>query len=263
MSVPIVTLTTDFGTKDPFVGQMKGVMMSITPGVVIVDITHEIPPFNVRKAAFVVAESFNYFPRGTVHVAVVDPGVGTARRPIIVAAEGHLFVGPDNGIFTPIFLRHDEYKVVKIENAQFFFPERGPTFHARDIFAPVAAWLVRGIPLGDFGPPITDPVMLKEEVVFSEGDSIKGRIVYIDRFGNTITNIHKSMLPPDKVDAPWKVRWRNRTVDLVSCYEAASEGGVCALFNSSGYLELFVFMENCATKWHIICGEEVELVSPT
>ncbi|MCX7816334.1 MAG: SAM-dependent chlorinase/fluorinase [Syntrophales bacterium] len=260
MSVPIVTLITDFGTKDPFVGQMKGVMLSINPRIVIVDVTHQIPPFDVRKAAFVVSESFGYFPRGTIHVAVVDPGVGSARRPIIVAAQGHLFVGPDNGIFSLIIDADDNYKVIKIENVKFFFPERGSTFHARDVFAPVAAWLAKGIPVEDFGPPVADPVTLNIDIPLILSNSIKGRVVYIDRFGNCITNIHKRMLPREDMSTQWEVLWRNRTVELVSHYEAASKGDIFALFNSSGYLELFVFMGNCAAEWNFLCGDEVELV---
>ena len=176
-----ITLLTDFGTADYFVGAMKGAILSINPQAVIVDITHEIPAQDVAAGAFTLLAAFDTFPEGTVHVAVVDPGVGSERRPIVVSAGNHLFVGPDNGIFTYIYERDSSFEAVHITDEKYFRNPVSTTFHGRDIFAPVAAALSTGSDPAALGPQILDPIRLFK--------SMEPQIIHIDRFGNLITNI--------------------------------------------------------------------------
>jgi S-adenosylmethionine hydrolase len=179
--VRAITLLTDFGTADYFVGAMKGVILSINPQAVIVDITHEIPAQDVAAGAFTLLAAYDSFPEGTIHVAVVDPGVGSARRPIVVSAGNHLFVGPDNGIFTHIYNRDSSFKVFHIADEKHFRHPVSTTFHGRDIFAPVAAALSTNVDPTSLGPRLSDPIRLFR--------SVEPQIVHIDRFGNLITNI--------------------------------------------------------------------------
>ena len=162
--MPILTLTTDFGTKDGFVGTLKGVIWSICPAAQIADISHEISPQNVLAGAFALWRAYPFFTEGTVHVAVVDPGVGTSRRPIAARLGGHTFVGPDNGLFTPMLDNAEKkgwrLEIVHLTNEKYFLPDVSRTFHGRDIFAPVAAHLANGVPLADLGSAITDQVRL-------------------------------------------------------------------------------------------------------
>jgi S-adenosylmethionine hydrolase len=182
--VRAITLLTDFGTADYFVGAMKGVILSINPQAVIVDITHEIPAQDVAAGAFTLLAAYDSFPEGTIHVAVVDPGVGSARRPIVVTAGNHLFVGPDNGIFTHIYNRDSSFKAFHITDEKHFRHPVSTTFHGRDIFAPVAAALSTGVGVASLGPLISDPIQLFR--------SVEPQVVHIDRFGNLITNITRN-----------------------------------------------------------------------
>jgi len=184
--VRAITLLTDFGTADYFVGAMKGVILSINPQAVIADITHEIPAQDVAAGAFTLLAAHDTFPAGTIHVAVVDPGVGSARRPIVVRAGEHLFVGPDNGTFTYIYDRHSSFEVIHITETKYFRHPVSNTFHGRDIFAPVAAALSIGVDPSSLGPRISDPVRLSIP--------IGPQIIHIDRFGNLITNITRDQL---------------------------------------------------------------------
>jgi S-adenosylmethionine hydrolase len=182
---PCITLLTDFGSADPYVGVMKGVIATICPDATVIDVTHEVPPQDVRTGAFFVERSFRYFPPGTVHVAVVDPGVGTARKPIALRAEGHLFVGPDNGIFG--FASRP--RAVILTQKKYFRGTISNTFHGRDIFAPVAAHLARGTPFENFGPPTKSLVRLSELAPRRTRGGMRARVVCVDRFGNLITNL--------------------------------------------------------------------------
>jgi S-adenosylmethionine hydrolase len=186
--VRAITLLTDFGTADYFVGAMKGVILSINPQAVIVDITHEIPAQDVAAGAFTLLAAYDAFPAGTIHVAVVDPGVGSARRPIVVSAGEYLFVGPDNGLFTYIFDRHSSFEAFHISEKKYFHHSVSNTFHGRDIFAPVAAALSTGVDPSSLGPRISDPVRLSTPA--------GPQIIHIDRFGNLITNITRDQFRP-------------------------------------------------------------------
>ena len=184
--IKIITLLTDFGLKDPYVGIMKGVILSINPEATIVDITHDITPQNVEEAAFLIEEYHRYFPPGTIHLAVIDPTVGSKRRPIIVSKDNNVFIGPDNGLFTLIL---NDAEVYLLENPDFMLKEVSSTFHGRDIFAPAAAHASTGFHPSAFGRMISDPLRLNNMFPTIEGNSLNGRIVRFDSFGNAITNI--------------------------------------------------------------------------
>src|ERR1700736_6342698 len=190
MSPRIITLLTDFGTEDYFVGAMKGVILTRSPKSVLIDIAHGIPPQDVQAAAFTLSAAYSYFPTGSIHLAVVDPGVGSDRRPVLVEAGAHLFVGPDNGLFRLVLEQVPEARIRHLTNSAYFLPNPSSTFHGRDIFAPVAAALAEGVPPEDLGPTIQDPIRLESIRCESLADgTLTGRIIHIDHFGNCITNL--------------------------------------------------------------------------
>jgi S-adenosylmethionine hydrolase len=182
----IITLTTDFGGKDGFAASMKGVILKINPLTQIIDISNEINPQDIWEAAYTLRTAYSQFPKGTVHVAVVDPGVGSGRRPIIAVTESYYFVGPDNGLFTLIYREAERIRVHHITSTHYYLPNPGPTFHGRDIYAPVAGWLAKGIPSGNFGDEITDYVKMNIPTPRISQNGIDGHVVHIDRFGNII-----------------------------------------------------------------------------
>ena len=207
MSPRIITLLTDFGTEDYFVGAMKGVILTRNPAAVIVDITHSIPPQDVRAGAFTLSAVYDSFPAGSIHLAVVDPGVGSNRRPVIIEAAGHLFVGPDNGLFSMVLDRAPGAKVRHVTNTAYLLPDPSSTFHGRDIFAPVAAALAQGVCPGELGPVIQDPVRFG----FVECESLMdgtmvGRVIHIDHFGNCVTNFAWEQLQPRLAARPFCLR---------------------------------------------------------
>src|SRR5947209_903704 len=196
----IITLTTDFGLADPFIGIMKGVMLGIAPNAQLVDITHEIRSFDILEAAFIIDSTYRYFPDGTVHLIVVDPGVGSARRPLAAAAKGHTFVAPDNGVLSFV-LRTDSTAQTPsaywITNHSLFLNSVSQTFHGRDIFAPVAAHLARGTPIESVGPRIVDFVKKTLPKPHFQGDRLVGTVLHLDKFGNIITNLRRHHLGRD------------------------------------------------------------------
>jgi S-adenosyl-L-methionine hydrolase (adenosine-forming) len=235
--VRAITLLTDFGTADYFVGAMKGAILSVNPHAAIVDITHEIPAQDVAAGAFTLLAAYDTFPPGTIHVAVVDPGVGSSRRPIVVNTGDHLFVGPDNGLFTYLYDRHPQFEAFHITATNHFRHPVGTTFHGRDIFAPVAAALSNGIAVSSLGPQITDPVSLP---VLLKPDGPNARIIHIDRFGNLITNITRNMLPPE-AEAKARLIIQDKTIRSFRNYFAdGPEGELFAIWGSAGFLEIAV-----------------------
>ncbi|MEW6408498.1 MAG: SAM-dependent chlorinase/fluorinase [Nitrospirota bacterium] len=255
----LITLTTDFGLKDPFVASMKGVILSINPNVDIVDISHEISPQDILEAAFVLASSWRYFPSETIHVAVVDPGVGSSRRPILFYAGKHYFVGPDNGIFTFIYNDQKVESVIHATSCYYFRETVDTTFHGRDIFAPIAAWLSKGIAPDKLGEPIENPVRLPIPSPKIMGDNLlEGEVIYIDRFGNIMTNITKRNLEQFSEDI--KIVIKNKEISGIVDFYAEGEGrGASALINSSGYLEIFIYRGNAKDSLGINIGEKVYL----
>jgi S-adenosylmethionine hydrolase len=259
----IITLTTDFGAKDAFAGSMKGVILKINPQTQIIDISNEINPQDIWEAAYTLRSAYSHFPKGTVHVAVVDPGVGSGRRPIIVVTESYYFVGPDNGLFTLIYQEAERIRVHHITSTHYYLPNPGPTFHGRDIFAPVAGWLAKGIASANFGEEITDYVKMNIPTTKITPNSIEGHIVHIDRFGNIITNItykEIQLLSPEGVDlGATSVSFAGKLIKgLKKFYAEAAPGEPGAIINSSGALEIFMYKQNARTSLSVKRGETVQ-----
>jgi hypothetical protein len=260
----IITLTTDYGGKDAFAASVKGVILKINPQAQIVDISHEITPQDIWEAAYTLKCAYSHFPKGTVHVAVVDPGVGSGRRPIIAVTEGYYFVGPDNGLFSLIYKDAERLRVHHITSTHYFLPNPGPTFHGRDIFAPVAGWLAKGIPSGNFGEEITDFMKLNFPAPKVAGKSIEGHVVHIDRFGNIITDImYKDIQPLMAEDTDLRtasiILTGREIKGLKKFYAEANPGEPGAIINSSGSLEVFMFKQNARATLSVKRGEAVRL----
>ena len=207
--------------------------------------------------------SYDAFPEGTIHVCVVDPTVGSKRRGIIVSAGNHLFIGPDNGLFSQVIGRSGSYCAVEITNGQYVRACAGPTFHGRDVFAPAAAWLSKGVELLEFGPTVDDLCLTDLQIPEEDGTGISGQVVYFDRFGNAITNIRKERIDSRGASISG-IRWNETSVSMAPHYAAAGDRGLHALFNSSGYLELFVNRNDAATRYGIRKGDRVTIaLSPS
>ena len=232
----IITLTTDFGAGDHYVGVMKGVIACINPSAVVIDITHGIEAYNIAEAAFKLHASYSYFPEGAIHVAVIDPGVGSARRAIAAEAGGYRFVGPDNGVFSMIFDKLGVDRMARITNPEFMLPTVSATFHGRDIFAPAAAHLSKGIALEELGDVLTSYESLDIPQPHDDGDVITGSAIYADRFGNLVTNILGAVVA-DTIG----IRAGDVTINSLSLnYANGKEGELIALVGSSGFLEISV-----------------------
>lgn len=239
MAGPVVTLTTDFGVRDPFVGIMKGVILGICPDARLVDLTHDVAPYDVLEGALALEAALPFFPSGTVHLVVVDPGVGSARRALAVRAGGHLCVGPDNGVLTPA-LGRSGWSAVALQSAAHRLPSVSRTFHGRDLFAPVAAHLAAGTPLEQLGPPVLDPVTIAVPGFTVERGVATGQVIGWDRFGNLVTSIPAAAL--DALgDGPVGVEVGGRSAgEIVACYAEAPEGQPGGIIGSGGRLEVFV-----------------------
>jgi hypothetical protein len=259
----IITLTSDFGSRDPFTASVKGVILTTNPQARIIDISNEIAPQDIWEAAYVLWSAYRYFPRGTIHLAVVDPGVGSARRPILAVTESCYLVGPDNGLFSLIYRDSERLSVYHITAAHYYLPNPGPTFHGRDVFAPVAGWLAKGIPPANFGEEITDFVKLNIPAPKTSLDGVEGHVVHIDRFGNIITNItHKDIqaLAAGGDDLAVRVAIAGREIKgLKKFYSEAAPGEPGAIINSSGTLEIFLFRQNARTALSVKRGEGVRV----
>ena len=237
----IISLTTDFGLCDPYVAMMKGVILSINPEARVVDISHQIKAGSIIQAASLVHETFFFFPKGTAHVAVVDPGVGSDRRLIGLEAGGHFFVGPDNGIFWPVIKDHKETKIIHLTESTYFLPPISHTFHGREVFAPVAAHLSRGVDLETMGLKISDPFKLHFPRPQKKGEILCGQITRVDNFGNLITNIHCKDLDLFLESVMPVIEVGNLTIMRLSpIYADVEEGKPLALINSSDWLEIAV-----------------------
>ena len=241
---PIITLLTDFGFSDPYVASMKGVILSICPKATIIDITHQIPKFNIKTAAFVLMQTVKWFPPKTINVVVVDPGVGTSRRAIIVEGKRHFYVGPDNGVLIPSALREGIKNVYVIENRRFMLKEISRTFHGRDIFAPTAAYLASGFKPSDFGSKIEDYVRIKLRKAKRFGNTLSGEIIYVDGFGNLITSISAEDLKDLGVFEGdiLEVKLGGKTFKLKFCsaYGEVEVGRPLAIIDSFNLLEIAI-----------------------
>jgi len=254
----VITLTTDFGCRDPFVGQMKGVILSVNPSVTIVDITHDIEPHDIEGGAFVIGTSYSFFPIGTIHLCVVDPGVGSRRRALLLEAEGHCFIGPDNGLFSHILARSKTWRATQLTEGKYFLATESPTFQGRDLFAPVAAWVSTGLEPSAFGGPVDRLERFPVPEPAVQTDRIAGEIVHIDRFGNVLTNIRREHLAG--LRDPHVVSVKGMKAAPVRFYAEGREGSLQWLINSSGYLELFVSCASAAGLFGIARGDAVTVV---
>lgn len=255
---PLITLTTDFGVQDPYAAAMKGVIHRLCPKATIEDLTHAIAPQDVWEAAYYVAGAAPWFPRETIHIAVVDPGVGTERRPIVVRAGGQCFIGPDNGIFSVLLREFPLENAHVIENPDFMLPDVSYTFHGRDIFAPAAARLANGANLQEAGRAAGELLALNiPEPSPQPGGAIEGVIVRVDRFGNAISNIHRRLYAVDNVCT---VRVGGAVIPEISrTYGDRRAGELLALFGSSGYLEIAVNQGSAADAFALHRGMPVYL----
>ena len=252
----IITLTSDFGLSDPYVAMMKGVILSINPSAVLVDLTHMVRAGSIAQAAALLYDAFIYYPMGTVHLAVIDPGVGSGRRPIAAAAEGHFFVGPDNGIFWPVIQDDAESTAVRLQESRFFLPAISRTFHGREIFAPVAAHLSLGVALESLGPRIEDPVRLMLPKPHTSQEVFSGEIVRVDNFGNLITNIPSKELGQFLGSGRARFEVGNLVIRKLSgTYADAEEGEPLALINSSNMLEIAVNLGRASEYIRVKDGE--------
>jgi S-adenosylmethionine hydrolase len=241
---PVITLLTDFGTVDYFVGAVKGAILSVNPGAVIVDITHEIPPQDIETGAFTLLAAYETFPAGTIHVAVVDPGVGSERRPLIVSANEQFFVGPDNGLFSYIYDREPSHQSFHVTSDRYFRPSVSSTFHGRDIFAPVAAALSNGVAPEEFGMLIDDEVRLPSL-------ETPLRIILIYRFGNCITNITRDL-------SPGEIVVKGKTIsEIRQFYGEGDDRSLFAIWGSAGFLEISVNGGSAAKVLGAARGDEI------
>ncbi len=239
---PIITLTTDFGTNDHFVGAVKGVILDIVPEAAIVDVTHAIQAYDVLDGAIAISQTYSYFPTGTVHMVVVDPGVGTTRRPIIASSDGYHFVAPDNGVLSMVYAKEERIHVRHVTSEHYFHQPVSSTFHGRDVFAPVAAYLAKMVDSHKFGDEIEDYVKFAAPRPKSAGDNrLRAVVLKVDRFGNLITNLTPQDAPSlfGANPAPFKVVVGSKEItDIRAAYAEGAPGEVFGILGSMGYLEI-------------------------
>ncbi|MFB3829472.1 MAG: S-adenosyl-l-methionine hydroxide adenosyltransferase family protein [Bryobacteraceae bacterium] len=262
MARPLITLTTDFGLSDHYVGAMKGVILGICPNATLVDLSHQVAAYGIPEAAFLLAQAYGCFPKGTVHLVVVDPGVGTARRPILAQAAGQVFIAPDNGVLTMIWSREPRHKVRAITASRYFRDPVSRTFHGRDVFAPVAAHLAAGVPPARMGKLIKDYLRLNFERPVQTGKRIwTGAVLKIDHFGNVITNFRPDTVP-GMSSRPWLLTLGPHQVTrLAQTYGECPPGDLFLIEGSSGYLEISVNQDSAARVIGCEPGAPVEIVT--
>jgi hypothetical protein len=260
MTRPILTLTTDFGLTDHYTGTMKGVILGICPASQIVDISHGVTPFEIAEGAYLIAQAWRYFPNKTVHVVVVDPGVGTARRPILVEAGGQYFLGPDNGVLSMVYL-HEKCRVRHITNQKYFLHPVSRTFHGRDIFAPVGAHLAAGVPPSRIGKLVRDYLKPEFEKPHRAGKRTWiGRILKIDRFGNIVTNFHGSDFADLEMRGFTLALGPHQITALAHSYAECAAGVLCLILGSSGYYEVSLREGSAAKQVKCEPGAAIELL---
>jgi len=260
---PVITLTTDFGVNDYFVGTMKGVILSINPEITLVDITHTISPFQIMEGAFLLGNFYSFFPKKTIHLTVVDPGVGSRRRAIVAKTSDYLFVAPDNGVLSYIYKKEKDIKVYEITNNNYFLKPVSQTFHGRDIFAPIAAYLSKGVSPDRFGSNIKDFICLSVKEPVVRKNFIIGDILYSDHFGNLITNISsrdfKSSLSLSKQKI-FQIRVNNFRVKSISdSYSSGKANVLSAIWGSHGNLEFFLKNGSASSRFKIKPGGKITI----
>jgi hypothetical protein len=258
LSSRFVTLTTDFGIADHYVGAMNGVVYSINPAATVVDISNSVQSFDLLDGALTIAQSYAYYPKDTIHVVVVDPGVGTARRPILVTAGTHYFVAPDNGVLSLVYEREERVSVRHITSSHYFREPVSQTFHGRDVFAAVAGWLSKGMEPAKFGEPIEDFVRFTApRAKAGEANQVKGVVLKVDKFGSLITNITPSDVS-GIFGGEFKITVGNATVTKLAVnYAEGGKGEVFAILGSGGFLEISVNKGSAAQVAQANKGSEV------
>jgi S-adenosyl-L-methionine hydrolase (adenosine-forming) len=254
----LITLTSDFGLKDPYVAEMKGVILTINPNATIVDVTHGVEKFDVRMGAFMLASAVPYFPKGTVHLAIVDPGVGTERRGILIQTKNGFFVGPDNGVLVLAAQNQGIEHIYHLTNPQFMLPNISNTFHGRDVFAPAAAHIDMGVEPSELGPEISDAATPAFANVEHEADSLIGEVLYVDSFGNIITNIQQKNLTKSGF-FNLKLNNISHKLPFHQTYAQAKPQEPIALIGSHGFLEIALNQGNAAEKFQVKAGDSIEV----
>lgn len=256
-----MTLTTDFGSSDHFVGVMKGVILNVNPEALIVDLCHHVGSYDVFEAAYTLAQSYRYFPSDTIHLVVIDPGVGTARRPILARTREYKFVAPDNGVLSLIYEREEEVEVRHVTADHYFLNPVSQTFHARDIFSPVTGWLSKGVEADKFGDVITDFTKFASPKPKRVSESLlKGVAIKIDKFGNIITNISPEDVPQLFSDSPppFKIIINNQEITRLNlAYSMGKPSELFAIVGSSGFLEICTNRGSAARALNVGRGVEV------
>ena len=254
---PLITLTSDFGLADSYAAQIKGVILNINPLSTIVDITHEINKFNIQTGAFMLASAVSYFPKGTIHVAIVDPGVGTKRRALLIITKQGYFIGPDNGLLILAAEHQEITNVYEILNSKYMLPHISETFHGRDVFAPVAAYLEKGVKPEEFGSIIDDPVKPDFIQIKHEKNNIHCSVLHIDSFGNIITNLEKNHVPTGTLNITLQDICFE--LELKKTYGETKPKDPIAIIGSHGFLEIAVNQGNAADIYHIKIGDKITI----
>lgn len=261
--MPIITLTTDFGNDDPFDGVMKGVILGICPEAEIIDLTHNISPQDIYQANFILQSCYQYFPKGAIHICVVDPGVGSLRKPVLIETKNYFFIGPDNGLFTGILEKEEIKNAVELTEKKYWLPNISQTFHGRDIFAPVAAHLAKisvetsRWDVSTFGKTVSKDTLVKIPIrkFVKNKNHYEGIVQYIDHFGNLITNV-----PNSEIAGKVKGKIKNCEFEgLVKNFAEASDNTLTAIKGSSGYMELFIYKDNAARLTNAKAGDNIEV----
>lgn len=256
----MVTLLTDFGLEDEYVGVMKGVLLTINPSVTVVDLCHQIPAGDITQASWLLSWSWRYFPKGTIHLVVVDPGVGSTRRILCLLHEGQTFLAPDNGVLTTVIREAKKPKIYAVTNRRYALGKISHTFHGRDIFAPAAGYLSKGLAPHRLGPPVSSFKRLPLPVPLANRSSLKGQVIGIDRFGNALTNLPEIQVERLRRKGSLQIRLKGRTLrDVRSSYSAVGRGSPLAIIGSRGLLEIALNGGSAAQILRLKRGDSVEV----
>lgn len=254
----IVALITDFGYKSPFVGIMKGVIKTTAPESEIIDITHNISEYSIQEAAFVLAHSYSYFPKNTVFVTVVDPGVGSNRKIVLLKTEKYYFIAPDNGILSWTIKKEKVKKIISVTNNKYFFQPVSNTFHGRDIFAPIAGHIINGIDINNFGPEISKIYKISFPEIIKINNVFQGQVLYIDKFGNVITNFTEDKFRQVLKNGLFELRIKNKKLDRIqTSYSGIEPSKPCLIWGSFGYLEIALREDSIARLYRINVEDKI------
>jgi S-adenosylmethionine hydrolase len=260
MKNPIITLLTDFGTKDHYVASMKGVILSINSRCLLIDITHQVSPHDIREGGFILSNAYSHFPKGTIHLAVVDPGVGGARRPLLLVTQNYFFVGPDNGLFTMISRKESVNQIIALDTQKYHRSKVSMTFHGRDIFAPVAAHLSMGVKPNALGHQIDSLFCLGFEGPLIKEGKLLGEILHVDTFGNLVSNIEEGRFFQFTRGRSFVIRAGGKTIrGLQEGYWEGKKSEPIALFGSGGFLEISVREGNAQKSLKVKRGDRIEI----